>query len=226
MFATTAQDCSLVAMSAEGWVRSVNVGRVRTLIHAHRTVTTGIFKQPVEGRVGVHGVNLDGDDQADRRVHGGPDRAVYSYAVEDLEWWAGELGRPVPPGSMGENLTTAGVEITEAVVGERWRVGSTVLQVASPRVPCFKLGIAIQDGGFPPRFARAGRPGAYLRIVTEGDIGAGDTIEIVERPTHGVTVGLIARAFHDDHRLARQLLKAPALTDEWREWAYEHAGER
>jgi MOSC domain-containing protein YiiM len=206
-----------------GRVISVNVSGIRTLTHAHRSVTTGIFKRPVSGRVGVHGVNVDGDNQADRRVHGGPDRALYSYAVEDLEWWATELGRAVPPGSMGENLTTAGVEITEAVVGERWRVGSTVLQVTSPRVPCFKVGIAMEDGGFPPRFARAGRPGAYLRIITEGDIGAGDSIEIVERPTHEVTVGLIARAFHDDHRLARQLLRAPGLTDEWRLWAYEHA---
>jgi MOSC domain-containing protein YiiM len=204
-------------------VVSVNVSGIRRLSYANRTVTTGIFKQPVEGRVGVHGVNLDGDDQADRRVHGGPDRAIYSYAMEDLQWWAGELGREVPPGSMGENLTTAGVEVTDALVGERWQVGSTLLEVASPRVPCFKLGIAMEDGHFPPRFARAGRPGAYLRIVEEGDIGAGDTIEVVERPAHKVTVGLIAQAFHDDHRLARQLLVAPALSDEWRLWAYEHA---
>ena len=210
-------------MSVEGWVRSVNVGSIRTIAHAERTVTTAIFKQPVEGRVGVHGVNMDGDDQADRRVHGGPDRAVYAYATEDLEWWASELDRAVLPGSMGENLTTAGVEVTEAVVGERWRVGSTLLEVASPRGPCFKLGIAMGDGRFAPRFAEAGRPGAYLRVREEGDIGAGDPIDVVERPTHGVTVGLIAQAFHDDHRLACQLLRAPALSDEWRLWAYEHA---
>jgi MOSC domain-containing protein YiiM len=216
----------LVEVSDEGVVRSVNVSDILTVTHHQRTVTTGIFKRPVEGRVGVHGVNVDGDDQADRRVHGGPDRALYSYAGEDLDWWAGELGRPVPPGSMGENLTTAGVDITEAVIGERWRVGTTVLEVASPRVPCFKLGIAMEDGRFPVRFARAGRPGAYLRILSEGDIGAGDTIEIVERPTHIVTVGLVARAYHDDHRLASQLLQAPALTNEWRLWAYEHARDR
>ena len=206
-----------------GRVASVNVSGVRTLVHGQRTVTTGIFKRPVDGRVGVHGVNLDGDDQADRRVHGGPDRALYAYAVEDLQWWAAEVGRAVPPGSMGENLTTERVDVTEAVVGERWQVGSTLLEVASPHVPCFKLGIAMEDGRFPPRFAHAGRPGAYLRIVREGDIGAGDVIEITERPKHRVTVGLVAKAFHDDHGLARQLLEAPALSDEWRLWAYEHA---
>jgi MOSC domain-containing protein YiiM len=196
----------------------------RTFTHFGRIVSTAIFKQSVPGRVGVHGVNADGDDQADRRVHGGPDRALYAYAIEDLDWWAAEEGRPVPPGSMGENLTTAGVDVSGAAVGERWRVGSTVLEVAAPRVPCFKLGIAMGDPRFPQRFAGAGRPGAYLRNVREGELGSGDAIEIVDRPEHGVTVGLIASAYHHDHGLARRLLAAPALGADWRAWAHEHAG--
>src|SRR5262245_11346180 len=122
-------------------VVSVNVGQVESIQHRGRTVTTAIAKRPVSGRVATNGVNLVGDDQADRSVHGGPDRAVYAYATEDLEWWAAALGRPVGPGSMGENLSTRGVEVTGAVVGERWRAGTVTLEVAAPRVPCFKLGI-------------------------------------------------------------------------------------
>ncbi len=171
-------------------VVSVNVSRAVAVEHHGRTVPTGIFKQPVSGRVVTHGVNLDGDEQADRRVHGGPDRAAYAYATEDLAWWAGELGRPVGPGAMGENLTTEGLDVTGARVGERWRVGGAVFEVSAPRVPCFKLGIRMGDPRFPPRFARAGRPGAYLRIVEHGSIGADDPIEIVSaRGRRSRTVG-------------------------------------
>src|SRR4051812_7920688 len=160
-------------MTAQPQVISVNVGEVASLEHHGRTVTTGIGKQPVAGRVATAGVNLLGDDQADRRAHGGPDRALYAYDVEDLEWWAGQLDRPVPPAAMGENLTTRGLDVTGAVIGERWRAGSLTLEVAAPRVPCFKLGIRMGDPRFPLRFARAGRPGAYLRIVEHGDVAAG-----------------------------------------------------
>jgi MOSC domain-containing protein YiiM len=202
-----------------GLLLSVNVGRIETVAHHDRDVSTGIFKRPVTGRVATRGVNLDGDDQADRQVHGGPDRAVYAYAAEDLEWWADEVGRPLPAGSMGENLTTADVDVTNAVIGERWRIGSVVLEVAAPRTPCFKLGIAMGDGRFPPRFAAAGRPGAYLRIVEHGELGAGDAVTVTDVPAHGVTVALVAHAYHDDHSLAARLLTAPALGAGWPEWA-------
>jgi MOSC domain-containing protein YiiM len=202
-----------------GLLLSVNVGRIETVAHHDRDVSTGIFKRPVTGRVATRGVNLDGDDQADRQVHGGPDRAVYAYAAEDLEWWADQVGRPLPAGSMGENLTTADVDVTNAVIGERWRIGSVVLEVAAPRTPCFKLGIAMGDGRFPPRFAAAGRPGAYLRIVEHGELGAGDAVTVTDVPAHGVTVALVAHAYHDDHSLAARLLTAPALGAGWPEWA-------
>ena len=116
-------------------VASVNVGAVRTVAWRGGEVTTGIWKEPVVGPVAVRGVNLAGDDQADRSVHGGPDKAAYAYAQEDTAWWAGQLGRALGPGAFGENLTTSGLDLTNAVVGERWAVGSAVLEVSQPRVP-------------------------------------------------------------------------------------------
>jgi len=198
---------------------SVNVGQIRHVAHHDRDVTTGIFKAPVDGRVATRGVNLDGDDQADRRAHGGPDRAAYAYASEDLTWWSEELGRSVPPGSMGENLTTAGIDVTDARIGERWRIGTVLFEVSSPRVPCFKLGIRMDDARFQQRFAAAGRPGAYLRIVEHGAVEAGDPITVVHRPDHAVTVALVSEVYHEDRARALELLAAPELTDGWREWA-------
>ena len=202
---------------------SVNVGQIRHVAHHERDVTTGIYKEPVVGRVATHGVNIDGDNQADGRAHGGPDRAAYAYAEEDLIWWSEQLGRPVRPGSMGENLTTSGLEVSGALVGERWRVGTVLFEVSSPRVPCFKLSLRMEDGRFQQRFAAAGRPGAYLRIVEHGSLAAGDPIAVVHRPDHGVTVAMIAEAFHADHSLAVRLLAAPELTEAWREWAVAHS---
>jgi MOSC domain-containing protein YiiM len=171
----------------------------------------------VDGRIAVHGVNLAGDDQADRSVHGGPDKAVYAYAMEETQWWEANTGRPLGPGAFGENLTTAGIDVSHAIVGERWAVGSTVLEVVQPRLPCFKLGLRMNDPQFPRRFAHADRPGAYLRILQEGDIGAGDQIEIVHRPDHNVTVELIARGYLREHHLLPLALAAPELSHEWRE---------
>jgi MOSC domain-containing protein YiiM len=200
-------------------VVSVNVGGIRTVVLRGRAVRTAIWKAPVAGPVAVRGVNLAGDRQADRSVHGGPEKAVYAYANEDLAWWAAELGRPVEAGAFGENLTTAGVDLAAAVVGEHWAVGTTVLEVTQPRIPCFKLGIRMGDPHFPARFAAAARPGAYLRIMSEGEIAAGDRIRVVTRPDHGVTVGLVERAYHRDRSLVPRLLDAPDLPEPWRGWA-------
>jgi MOSC domain-containing protein YiiM len=197
----------------------VNVGAVRQVELAGRVQTTAIWKLPVSGRVAVRGVNLVGDEQADRRVHGGPERAVYAYARKDYAWWERQLGQPLDPGMFGENLTTEGIEVTDALVGERWRVGSVVLQVTSPRVPCWKLGVRMGDPGVPRRFAAAGRPGAYLAILEEGEVGPGDRIQVVHRPGHGVTVGLVAASYHRDHRLAARILAAPELSGGWKRLA-------
>ena len=202
-----------------GVVVSVNVGTPREVPWRGRTVRTAIWKQPVAGRVKVRGVNVDGDDQGDREVHGGVDKALYSYAAEDYEWWGNELGQELAPGTFGDNLTVRGIDVSGAEVGERWRVGGTLLEVSQPRTPCFKLGIRMGSQRFPRRFAAARRPGAYLRILTEGEVAAGDPVEVVHRPGHGLTVAEVSRIYHDDHAAAARLLQVPELAGTWRQWA-------
>jgi MOSC domain-containing protein YiiM len=199
---------------------SVNVGRPRAVATGRRTVSTAIWKHAVEGRVGVRGVNLDGDDQADRTVHGGPDKAVYAYAVEETRAWESELGRELGPGAFGENLTVEGLDVSGALLGERWRIGTTLLEVVQPRLPCFKLGLRMQDPSFVRRFGEASRPGAYLKIVEEGELGAGDRVdvEIDALPDHAVTVRLVSDAILLDHGLIPQVLEAPQLLPSLREW--------
>jgi MOSC domain-containing protein YiiM len=195
---------------------SVNVGLPRKVPRGKGTVETAIWKDPVEGRVAARGTQLEGDRQADPSVHGGHDKAVYAYAREDYDWWEQQLGRELVPGNFGENLTTEGLDLNEARVGELWEVGSVLLEVSEPRLPCLKLGLRMEDPNFPKRFAAAVRPGAYLRILREGELGAGDEIRVVERPEHNVTMELMAdarlnRGGHDE-----RLLAAPGLSEKWR----------
>ena len=210
-------------LSATGIVRSVNVSGVCSVEIDGHAVTTGIFKVPVVGRVPLRGVNLRGDDQADRNAHGGTDRALYAYAAEDYDWWAGELSRTLTAGTFGENLTLRGVDVSGARIGERWRVGSTLLDVTSPRVPCFKLAHVMTDPGFVRSFARALRPGAYLRVLEEGAIAVGDVVEVVDRPNHKLTTAEMARIFFFDRKRVRDMLVAADLPDSWRDWAMEHS---
>src|SRR4051812_27657174 len=212
--------------SATGTVESLNVGVPRAVQVNGHMVVTAIWKDPVHERLPLRGVNLLGDDQADRTVHGGPDKAVYAYGIEDTEWWEEELGRSLGPGAFGQNLTTRGLPVSGAVIGERWAVGSALLEVAQPRLPCFKLGVRMGDAQFPRRFAAAGRPGAYLRIVEEGDIGAGDAIEVVSRPAHGVTSAVVSRAIVGEPGLLGAALKATELPEELREWLQARAERR
>ncbi len=195
-----------------GVVLSVNVGP-RADFRAGRVKYSAIVKTPVSGRVAVRGVNVAGDDQADRRVHGGPDKAVYAYAVEDERWWASELGREIPPAMFGENLTLEGVDVTGAVIGERWRIGTVELEVSQPRLPCAKLGTRFGDVTMVRRFGEASRPGAYLRIVREGELGAGDEVEILSRPEHGITVALVSDAILVDESLRARAAAAPELAE-------------
>jgi MOSC domain-containing protein YiiM len=180
-------------------------------------VTTGIWKQPVDGRVALRGVNFAGDDQADRTVHGGPDKAVYAYAREDYDYWR-EQGIETSVALFGENLTTEGIDLSAACPGERWSVGSAVLEVAQPRLPCFKLGIRMGDARFLKRFLAVQRVGAYLRIVEEGDIGAGDAVRVTSRPTHGVTLRDMVAALDDEDK-AVALRRIERLPRFWREIA-------
>jgi len=208
-----------------GRVLSVNTGVPRVLIdHQGRQWTTAILKSPVAGRVAVHGVNLEGDDQADRRVHGGPHKAVYAYAAADVAWWAAGMERELLPGAFGENLTVEGVDVSGAVVGERWRVGTALLEISQPRIPCPKLGVAMGDPHFPRDFADAERPGAYLRIIEAGEIGAGDDIERVAVPAHGLSVAEVFRAYRGrgDRGVAQRMVEVPELPQRWRDWARQH----
>src|SRR4051812_49002430 len=204
---------------------SVNVGKPKQIgVRRGRPQMSAIGKAPVAGRVKVEGVNLAGDDQADRRVHGGPDKAVYAYAAEDIAWWARELDRDdLPPGIFGENLTTEGVDVTNALIGERWRIGTVELEVCQPRFPCFKLGLRFGDPLMLKRFARAERPGAYLRIVTEGELQAGDEVDITHPPSHGVTIAQVSRAVLLDDDGLEAAAAAPELPESLQRWMLERA---
>ncbi len=208
------------SLNGTGVVRSVNVGQARELILRGKPQRTGIFKEPVEGRVKLANHGVEGDLQADLSCHGGPNKAVYSYPVEDYAWWEQVLGIPLAPATFGENLTIEGLSATDARIGERWAVGSALLEVTQPREPCWKLGAKMGDREFPRKFREAGRAGAYLAIVEEGDVGAGDAIEVVHRPDHPVTVGLLAFLNTVDRRFSHLVMRLShkALTpDEWNE---------
>src|SRR3954452_11854450 len=203
---------------------SLNVGRPPPVgLRRGRPVQSAIGKAPVDGRIRVEGVNVAGDDQADRRVHGGPDKAVYAYAREDTEWWERELGVELGPGAFGENLTVEGIDVSGALIGERWRLGTVELEGCQPRFPCFKLGLRFDDPQMLKRFTLAERPGGSLRILREGESGAGDEIEVADRPDHGVTVALVARAVSIEPALLEFAAAAPALPADLAAWMRERA---
>ncbi|MGC9670469.1 MOSC domain-containing protein [Planosporangium sp. 12N6] len=193
---------------------------------------TGIDKQPVDAPVRVRapgpkrtglGSGLVGDRIFNTRHHGGDDQAVYAYAREDLDGWAAELGRSLPGGAFGENLTTAGLDVTGALIGERWRIGDeVVLEVAVPRIPCgtFARWMAekgwMAAKGWVKRFTVRARPGAYLRVVVPGEIRAGDPVTVVSRPDHDVTIGVTFRALTREPELLPRLLAADALPEDVR----------
>ena len=199
-----------------GVLRSVNVADFRLIMLNGSPTKTGIFKLPVEGPVAAGIEGLEGDHIADRAYHGGFDKALYAYGTEDYEWWSSELGRDWEPGLFGENLTVEGVDPSHAEIGERWRVGSTVVEVSEPRSPCSKLATKMEDRLFVKRFAKALRLGAYLRVVEPGTVEAGDEIEVLERPGHGVTTEMAGRVLFGDRSLAARALEAPQFSADWR----------
>ncbi len=198
----------------------MNVGLPQEVEWRGEAVLTGIFKQPVKGPVRATGVNLEGDRQADPTVHGGADKAVYVYPAEHYPYWQHELGRKLPWGIFGENLTVEDAPLEhEVAIGDRLRIGSAEFLVTQPRLPCFKLGIRFNDPGMVRRFLRAGRSGYYLRIVVEGEVAAGDRIDIVAPDPTSVPVSEITRLYtrdQDDIEAIRRLLSVDTLPDEWR----------
>jgi MOSC domain-containing protein YiiM len=195
---------------------SVNVGASREVEWHGRLVRTAIWKDPVAGPVAVRGVNLAGDEQADRRVHGGVHKAVYAYGLEDYRWWSRELGVEFGPGTFGENLTVEGFDVNAAWVGERWSIGTCVLEVSEPRMPCFKLGLRMDTADFVPLFEMVGRFGAYLRLAEEGSVTGGDAVELVSRPDERLTVAELAESRRtDDVRLLERVVRHPAVSHSW-----------
>src|SRR5688500_6786832 len=193
---------------------SVNVGRPRTVEWHGRKVRTSIFKDPMEGSVMAADVNLSGDDQADRRVHGGPDKAVYAYAVDAYSWWAAKLVEPLGAGTFGEDLTTDGINLVRSRIGARWHVGEAVFEVAQPREPCFKLGIRMGDAAFVDRFEEARRPGAYLRIVRPGQIAAGNAIAVV--PADPPAIALVEMLEEPTSEFLQRILADGRVPRGWR----------
>jgi MOSC domain-containing protein YiiM len=203
-------------------VVSVNVGRAQPTEHSSIGVT-GIDKRPVAGPIEVRapgrkrgglGSGLVGDAICDQRYHGGDDQAVYAYAREDLDSFSGALGRPLGNGCFGENLTTAQLDVTAALIGERWRIGDAlVLEVASPRIPCRTFAGWLAEHGWIRRFTIAARPGAYLRVVAPGPVRPGDAIDVVHCPAHDVTIGVVFRALTREPLLLERVLAAGALPE-------------
>jgi len=209
-------------------VLSVNIGRPRANPWKQATSLTGIDKRPVSepvlvtapGPKGAGDVGLAGDRVYDVQHHGGTDQAVYAYAREDLDTWAGELGRALPNGVFGENLTTEGVAVNEALIGERWRVGDEVLlEVSCPRIPCGTFQGWLERDGWIKRFTQAVLPGTYLRVISPGLIRAGDQVQVESRPAHQVTVALTFRALTTEPDLLPRLLTVDALPGDLREIA-------
>lgn len=201
-------------------IRSVSIGRPQPWPWA-QIGRSSIEKHPVPGPVEVTRLGLDGDQVSDTRHHGGVDQALYAFAREDLDQWAARLGTTLRDGQFGENLTTSGYDVNEAEVGERWRVGSALVEVASVRTPCrdFKgwMGeCGLDDTGWVKRFAAESRPGPYLRVLEEGEVSSGDAAEVVHRPGHGVTVSVMFRALMGEPHLLPRLLEVDGLVEEAR----------
>ena len=201
---------------------SVNVGLPRKVTWKGRTVLTGIFKEPVTGRVHVRRHNLDGDGQADRSVHGGPSKAVYLYPAEHYAAWRQEFpGIALSWGAFGENFTTEGVMEAAVQIGDKLRIGTAVVRVTEPRMPCYKLGLRLGRDDILERFLASGRTGIYFTVEQEGDVGPGDAFTLLTRASHGLTIADIIRVFaheKDDIDTIRRLAHLPELSDSWREY--------
>jgi len=201
---------------------SVNVSNPVEVRYGERLIRTGIFKAPVAGPVRVHSGNLAGDGQADLDNHGGEHKAVYAYSLDHYGYWRNTLGREdMPYGQFGENLTVSGLDESESCVGDQIRIGSALFTITQPRVPCFKLGIRLGDAKMPKLFSESARPGFYLKVVREGVLEAGDTVEVLQRGHGRVAIRPLFEAYlrpgdKDAARILMRALEVPELSPEWR----------
>lgn len=195
---------------------SANTGTVAELVIGGKPGWTAIGKWPVAGPVQAGPLGLAGDETGDTANHGGRDQALYAYAREDLDFWTERLGRELRDGQFGENLTTAGLDVTGALLGEIWRLGGSVLvQVTAPRIPCVTFQSWLDEPQWVRRFAAAGRPGAYLRVLQPGTVAAGDQAEVVSRPAEAVTIAESMAAYYGDQELMRRVLRVPGRGEKW-----------
>ena len=215
-------------------LKSVNCGLPREVVWHGTNVTTSIFKEPVQGRVALRKMNLDGDRQSDLTVHGGENKAVYCYPFEHYVYWRAELqGRELPIGAFGENFTIeGGLDEDSVCIGDRFAVGSAEAVVTQPRLPCYKLGIKFGMDDMVKRFLASGRTGFYLAVTREGEVGAGDEIIQLSREADSISVSVITRLYiakefdDEDLRLVERVRELSALPDSWKQWLYEKAHRR
>ena len=207
---------------------SVNVGLPREVSWHGRIVTTGIFKEPVAGRVMMRKLDLDGDRQADLTVHGGEYKAVYCYPLEHYAYWKKELpGRDLPMGMFGENFTTDGMLENKVHLGDRFRIGSAEVMVTQPRLPCYKLGVRFGADDMVKRFLASARTGFYLAVIREGQVGAGDDIALISRDANAVPVSEVTRLYvskrfaPEDLDSLRRMMKVEALPESWKGYLQE-----
>jgi len=198
-------------------VVSVNRGLEADLLVGGKPARTGINKRALAGPVAVNVLGLAEDESADKENHGGHDQAVYAYAREDLDWWTERLGRELRNGLFGENITTAGIDISTALIGEVWRVGTAVVQITAPRIPCVTFQSWMDEPHWVKRFANARRPGAYLRVLTEGEVAAGDDLVVISRPDSDVTIAESMNAYYGDREIMRRLLEVEGRGCKWDE---------
>jgi len=201
-------------------ILSVNVGLPREVVWKERVITTGIFKAPVAGRVSVGRLNIEGDRQADLTVHGGVDKAIYVYPAEHYEFWRGELPEAeLRWAAFGENLTTEGLFEDQVNIGDQFQIGTIEVVVTQPRMPCYKLAAKFGRDDMIKRFLASRRPGFYLRVTEEGEIGAGDEVRLLRRDPHNITVTDIVRLYVDkpkDFELMKRAVQVEALSEVWR----------
>lgn len=206
---------------------SVNVAMPRAVSYRGRQVQTGVFKEPVESRVMLRRLNVDGDGQADLENHGGLFRAAYAYTWENFEHWRKTLGLDeLRPGKFGENFTVIGMLEDKVCIGDVFRIGGAVVQVTQPRPPCFKLGIRMGRPNFPKAFLASGRVGFYMRVLEEGEVGAGDAIELLEKSSAGMSVRSVVHLLyfdHENHEASARASELDALTPRWRQIFAERA---
>jgi MOSC domain-containing protein YiiM len=204
---------------------SLNVGRPRLVAYQGKNINTGIFKEPISGPVQLRALNLDGDRQADLTVHGGPHKAVYAYPSEHYPYWRGELpGMDLPWAMFGENFTTEGLAEDDLHIGDRFQIGSSIVMVRQPRIPCYKLAAKFQRDDILERFLLSGRSGFYFSVEKEGSVADGDTFELLNRDQDAITISEMNRLFVREkynQDLLHKAVQTAALPESWREYLAE-----